>query len=122
MNYLVTHYKNLAEQLQSRINHIQRCLYEMDATAAGGGGGLNTPQQTTPSINIPKTGSPTSTDELLQRGRDLLRTNTPGGVAPWNVIPTPANGTKYYYYGREYTLQNGVWFVDGPNGPVPYYF
>ena len=37
MNYLVTHYKNLAEQLQARINHIQRCLYEMDATAAGGG-------------------------------------------------------------------------------------
>ena len=30
MNYLVTHYKNLAEQLQSRINHIQQCLYEMD--------------------------------------------------------------------------------------------
>ena len=31
MNYLVTHYKNLAEQLQDRINHIQQCLYEMDA-------------------------------------------------------------------------------------------
>jgi hypothetical protein len=30
MNYLVTHYKNLAEQLQARINHIQQCLYEMD--------------------------------------------------------------------------------------------
>ena len=30
MNYLVTHYKNLAEQLQSRINNIQQCLYEMD--------------------------------------------------------------------------------------------
>ena len=30
MNYLVTHYKNLAEQLQSSINHIQQCLYEMD--------------------------------------------------------------------------------------------
>jgi hypothetical protein len=36
MNYLVTHYKNLAEQLQSRINHIQQCLYEMDAAAGGG--------------------------------------------------------------------------------------
>ena len=31
MNYLVTHYKNLAEQLQARINHIQRCLYEMES-------------------------------------------------------------------------------------------
>ena len=30
MNYLVTHYKNLAEQLQTRINNIQQCLYEMD--------------------------------------------------------------------------------------------
>jgi len=36
MNYLVTHYKNLAEQLQSRINHLQQCLYEMDAAAGGG--------------------------------------------------------------------------------------
>ena len=31
MNYLVTHYKNLAEQLQARINHIQQCLYEMES-------------------------------------------------------------------------------------------
>ena len=37
MNYLVTHYKNLAEQLQSRINHIQQCLYEMDSPGHGGG-------------------------------------------------------------------------------------
>jgi hypothetical protein len=37
MNYLVTHYKNLAEQLQARINNIQQCLYEMDTGSYSSG-------------------------------------------------------------------------------------
>lgn len=111
MNYLVTHYKNLAEQLQARINHIQQCLYEMDKAAGGGGGGLNTPEQTTPSIGLPKSGTPTSTDELLQRGRDLLRTNTPEGVPPWKIQPPPADGTVYYYMGQKYICVPGGWAI-----------
>jgi hypothetical protein len=51
MNYLVTHYKNLAEQLQSRINHIQQCLYEMDKEAGGGIDRLRVSDMTQNSVN-----------------------------------------------------------------------
>jgi hypothetical protein len=64
MNYLVIHYKNLAEQLQYRVNHLQRFLYEMNAAAGGGLNqvGANTSannnmiQQVSPAQNTPQAG------------------------------------------------------------------
>jgi hypothetical protein len=76
MNYLVTHYKNLAEQLQSRINHIQQCLYEMDLPGYGGvtpppenpghGGGFY--DRTNTINNRPTSAGPSSRDRGNQHG------------------------------------------------------
>ena len=106
MNYLVTHYKNLAEQLQARINHIQQCLYEMDAPP----GGLNNPFANEPPSKATETQNPTQ-DTQAPAGSP-----TPGGVAPWRIIPAPAIGTTYTWGGKLYEYVGGGWRVQTPTG------
>ena len=101
MDYLARHYKNLSEQLQSRINHIQQCLYEMDKAAAE-------PQQVPGGLNTPDFApNPTSETETLP----WWKNNTPDGVAPWKIMPPPADGTIYIYFGRRFRCIPGGWQV-----------
>jgi hypothetical protein len=114
MNYLVTHYKNLAEQLQSRINHIQQCLYEMDATAAGGGldqvrvdNSVNTTQEyvnpnnysmNANTVNYPSGQNPTGRDKKDHK------------LAPWNR-GNPVPNYVYSFNGNQFVYHNGTWYV-----------
>ena len=97
MNYLVTHYKNLAEQLQSRINHIQRCLYEMDLPGNGGvtpppenpghGGGFY--DRTNTINNRPTSAGPSARDRSNQHGGGFLPQPRPDGFRnPRNRVNT----------------------------------
>ena len=105
MNYLTTHYKNLSEQLQARINHIQQCLYEMDA-AAGGGIDQLSAQDYAPDNTRPVGGNPN--DPGKPYGPNSYPGATPpkplprGIAAPWNIIPAPPPGSIYWYQGKPY--------------------
>ena len=98
MNYLVTHYKNLAEQLQSRINHIQRCLYEMDATSAGGG--------------INQVRADTSANKNMIQPVSLVSEPPQSGdnIPPWNR-GTPDPTRIYIWGGNQFRYNNGIWYV-----------
>ena len=106
MDYLARHYKNLAEQLQYRINHIQQCLYEMNAPP----GGLNDPSENEPSQESPETQNPTQDTQAPDGGP------TPGGIAPWRIIPAPPTDTTYTWFGRLYKYVGGGWVVQLPDG------
>jgi hypothetical protein len=110
MNYLVTHYKNLAEQLQARINHIQQCLYEMDKATAAPPGGLNDPFANEPSPKVTETPNPTQDTQVPNGGP------TPGGVAPWRIMPPPVPGTTYTWGGKLYQCVPGGWMVQTSEG------
>jgi|LakMenEpi03Aug12_release.lakeMendotaPanAssembly.Ray.scaffolds.fasta_scaffold1003921_2 hypothetical protein len=98
MNYLVTHYKNLAEQLQARINHLKQCLYEMDATAAAGGG-LNQVRADTSANNMIQ---PTLTvGDQIQSGDN---------AAPWDR-GTPNPKRTYIWQGYQFKFNNGTWYI-----------
>ena len=88
MDYLATHYKNLTEQLQSRINYLHQCLYEMDAA---GGGGLNNPTQTP----VEKITLPTSGNQSF----GTSTTNNPFGHQ---------EGDSWTNDGIKYRIRNGV--------------
>lgn len=105
MNYLVTHYKNLAEQLQARINHIQQCLYEMDAAAGDGVDPLRG-RDYTPDNTRPVGGDPNDPGERWNwqdHQEEQRPQNLPTGIAaPWNIIPAPRPGSIYYWNGNPY--------------------
>ena len=96
MNYLVTHYKNLAEQLQSRINHIQQCLYEMDAA----GSGIDQVRADT-SANNNMVQPVSSVSDARESG------NNP---APW-TRGTPDPNRIYIWEGDKFKYNNGTWYI-----------
>ena len=85
MNYLVTHYKNLAEQLQARINHIQQCLYEMDTAAGGGIGQFSKDTNSTPTYN-------TSSSTFVPKTTPAGYGSKPSRLRPGQLNPDPKDG------------------------------
>lgn len=122
MNYLTTYYKNLSEQLQTRVNNLKQRLYEANDRPFNNPGfspgGLNDPHFTPlgAPVGMPGTG----------QGTKPPPNNVPGNVAPWNVFPPPPNGTVYWYYGHQYRYNGGMWDLHypGPDGGtwLPHYW
>ena len=102
MNYLVTHYKNLAEQLQARINHIQQCLYEMESMQS-----IERPDGTW----VDDMGNPIPGSPGYVAPATLPTTRTPPAV----VYPRPPKGP----FTTPESVDPSLWGIDPENPPNP---
>ena len=126
MNYLVTHYKNLAEQLQSRINHLKQCLYEMDTGSYSScsrkdmgpvnppthGGGLLPPQN--PNLNLPSNRPGLLSPEEKPRGSNTPQYNPQD---PWWSTNEGRMWQTYYSYWTVNAQNPNAWGTNNPSLP-----